>query len=80
MAQEYNFWSRSIHETYIHANINVRAIAHGCSKYNITVVVNREDSVRSLKVVHSMFYLSKAPFAVGIIGPELIGATLEDQL
>ncbi|KAL2622517.1 hypothetical protein R1flu_002722 [Riccia fluitans] len=62
------------------ANINVRAIAQGCSEYNITVVVNQEDSIRALKAVHSRFYLSKTPLAMGIIGPGLIGATLLDQL
>ncbi|KAI8557202.1 hypothetical protein RHMOL_Rhmol05G0318000 [Rhododendron molle] len=30
------------------ANINVRAIAQGCSEYNITLVVKREDCVRAL--------------------------------
>lgn len=62
------------------ANINVRAIAQGCSEYNITVVVNQEDSIRALKAVHSRFYLSKTPLAVGIIGPGLIGGTLLEQL
>ncbi|PWA35901.1 bifunctional aspartokinase/homoserine dehydrogenase I [Artemisia annua] len=62
------------------ANINVRAIAQGCSEYNITVVVKREDCVRALRAVHSRFYLSKTSIAVGIIGPGLIGATLLNQL
>ncbi|ERN01374.1 hypothetical protein AMTRI_Chr03g53980 [Amborella trichopoda] len=62
------------------ANINVRAIAQGCSEYNITVVLKREDCIRALKAVHSRFYLSKTTLAVGIIGPGLIGATLLDQL
>ncbi|RAL50348.1 hypothetical protein DM860_008022 [Cuscuta australis] len=62
------------------ANINVRAIAQGCSEYNITVVVKREDCVRALHAVHSRFYLSKTTIAVGIIGPGLIGSTLLDQL
>lgn len=62
------------------ANINVRAIAQGCSEYNITVVVKREDCVRALRAVHSRFYLSKTTIAVGIIGPGLIGSTLLDQL
>eukprot|EP00252_Welwitschia_mirabilis_P006391 TRINITY_DN1726_c0_g1_i1.p1 TRINITY_DN1726_c0_g1~~TRINITY_DN1726_c0_g1_i1.p1 ORF type:complete len:926 (+),score=192.42 TRINITY_DN1726_c0_g1_i1:128-2905(+) len=62
------------------ANINIRAIAQGCSEYNITVVVRREDSVRALRAVHSRFYLSKTPLAVGIVGPGLIGGTLLDQL
>ncbi|KAL8257060.1 hypothetical protein R6Q59_029101 [Mikania micrantha] len=62
------------------AKINVRAIAQGCSEYNITVVVKREDCVRALRAVHSRFYLSKTSIAVGIIGPGLIGATLLDQI
>ncbi|KAK2969105.1 hypothetical protein RJ640_028812, partial [Escallonia rubra] len=62
------------------ASINVRAIAQGCSEYNITVVVKREDCIRALKAVHSRFYLSRTTIAMGIIGPGLIGATLLDQL
>lgn len=62
------------------ANINVRAIAQGCSEYNITVVIKREDCIRALRAVHSRFYLSKTTIAMGIIGPGLIGATLLDQL
>ncbi|PWA64065.1 bifunctional aspartokinase/homoserine dehydrogenase I [Artemisia annua] len=62
------------------ANINVRAIAQGCSEYNITLVVKRKDCVRALRAVHSRFYLSKISIAVGIIGPGLIGATLLNQL
>lgn len=62
------------------ANINIRAIAQGCSEYNITVVLKREDCIRALRAVHSRFYLSKTTLAVGIIGPGLIGGTLLDQL
>ncbi|XP_061369165.1 bifunctional aspartokinase/homoserine dehydrogenase 1, chloroplastic-like [Gastrolobium bilobum] len=62
------------------ANINVLAIAQGCSEYNITVVVKREDSIKALRAVHSRFYLSRTTIAMGIIGPGLIGSTLLDQL
>ncbi|MBA0611987.1 hypothetical protein Godav_012635 [Gossypium davidsonii] len=62
------------------ANINIRAIAQGCSEYNITVVLKREDCIRALRAVHSRFYLSRTTIAMGIIGPGLIGATLLDQL
>ncbi|XP_047329938.1 bifunctional aspartokinase/homoserine dehydrogenase, chloroplastic-like [Impatiens glandulifera] len=62
------------------ANINVRAIAQGCSEYNITVVVKREDCIKALRAVHSRFYLSRTTIAMGIIGPGLIGGTLLDQL
>ncbi|CAI9754276.1 unnamed protein product [Fraxinus pennsylvanica] len=62
------------------ANINIRAIAQGCSEYNVTVVVKREDCIRALRAVHSRFYLSRTTIAMGIIGPGLIGGTLLDQL
>ncbi|CAJ2677510.1 unnamed protein product [Trifolium pratense] len=62
------------------ASINVRAIAQGCSEYNITVVVKREDCIKALRAVHSRFYLSRTTIAMGIIGPGLIGSTLLDQL
>ncbi|XP_010538311.1 PREDICTED: bifunctional aspartokinase/homoserine dehydrogenase 1, chloroplastic isoform X2 [Tarenaya hassleriana] len=62
------------------ANINIRAIAQGCSEFNITVVIKREDCVRALRAVHSRFYLSRTTLAMGIIGPGLIGGTLLDQL
>ncbi|KAH6833981.1 aspartate homoserine dehydrogenase i [Perilla frutescens var. hirtella] len=62
------------------ANINIRAIAQGCSEYNVTVVVKREDCIKALRAVHSRFYLSRTTIAMGIIGPGLIGATLLDQL
>lgn len=58
----------------------MRAIAQGCSEYNITVVLKREDCIRALRAVHSRFYLSRTTIAMGIIGPGLIGATLLDQL
>ncbi|KAE8671032.1 Bifunctional aspartokinase/homoserine dehydrogenase 2 [Hibiscus syriacus] len=62
------------------ANINIRAIAQGCSEYNITAVLKREDCIRALRAVHSRFYLSRTTIAMGIIGPGLIGAALLDQL
>ncbi|KAJ8427913.1 hypothetical protein Cgig2_023289 [Carnegiea gigantea] len=62
------------------ANINIRAIAQGCSEHNITVVVKRDDCIRALRAVHSRFYLSRTTIAMGIIGPGLIGGTLLDQL
>ncbi|XP_042035497.1 bifunctional aspartokinase/homoserine dehydrogenase, chloroplastic-like isoform X1 [Salvia splendens] len=61
-------------------NINIRAIAQGCSEYNVTVVVKREDCVKALRAVHSRFYLSRTSIAMGIIGPGLIGGTFLDQL
>eukprot|EP00268_Persea_americana_P021941 TRINITY_DN2181_c0_g1_i8.p1 TRINITY_DN2181_c0_g1~~TRINITY_DN2181_c0_g1_i8.p1 ORF type:complete len:642 (+),score=136.84 TRINITY_DN2181_c0_g1_i8:70-1926(+) len=72
--------SASLFSALAKANINIRAIAQGCSEYNITVVLKREDCIRALRAVHSRFYLSKTTLAVGIIGSGLIGGTLLDQL
>ncbi|VVA93201.1 unnamed protein product [Arabis nemorensis] len=65
---------------YLQANINIRAIAQGCSEFNITVVIKHEDCIRALRAVHSRFYLSRTTLAMGIIGPGLIGGTLLDQI
>ena len=62
------------------ANINVTAIAQGASENNITVVVDGDDTTRALRAVHSRFYLSDTPLAVGIVGPGLVGKTLLAQL
>ncbi|KAK7331438.1 hypothetical protein VNO77_25663 [Canavalia gladiata] len=72
--------SATLFDALAKANINIRAIAQGCSEYNITVVVKREDSIRALRAVHSRFYHSRTTIAMGIIGPGLIGGTLLDQL
>ncbi|CAI5971248.1 unnamed protein product [Closterium sp. NIES-65] len=62
------------------ARVNVRAIAQGCSEYNITVVVDRSDAVAALRAAHGRFYHSQIPLAVALIGPGLIGGTLLDQI
>lgn len=67
-------------DIFFQANVNIRAIAQGCSEYNITVVLKREDCIRALRAAHSVFFLSKTTLSVGIIGPGLIGGTLLDQL
>lgn len=61
------------------AGINIKAIAQGSSEYNITIVIDSADSVRALRAVHSRFYLSETPLAVGVVGPGLIGQTLLKQ-
>ncbi|GER30601.1 aspartokinase-homoserine dehydrogenase [Striga asiatica] len=60
------------------ANINIRAIAQGCSEYNVTVVLKREDFIKALRAVHSRFYLSRTTIAMGIIGPGLIAILKEN--
>ncbi|CAI7873818.1 unnamed protein product [Closterium sp. NIES-54] len=62
------------------ARVNVRAIAQGCSEYNITVVVDRSDAPAALRAAHGRFYHSQTPLAVALVGPGLIGGTLLDQI
>ncbi|GJP38390.1 hypothetical protein CLOM_g22833 [Closterium sp. NIES-68] len=38
------------------AGVNVRAIAQGCSEYNITVIVDQKDIAAALTAAHSRFY------------------------
>lgn len=52
----------------------------GSSEYNITVLIDQNDSERGLRAVHSRFYLSDVPLGIGIVGPGLIGGTLMNQL
>lgn len=62
------------------ANVNVRAIAQGCSEYNITALINQKDAVRALRAVHGRFYLKALPIGVGLVGPGLIGGTFLQQI
>lgn len=62
------------------ARVNVRAIAQGCSEYNITVIVDQSDATAALRAAHSRFYHSQTPLAVALVGPGLIGGTLLDQI
>lgn len=62
------------------SNINVRAIAQGCSEYNITALIDGKDAVRALRTVHSRFYQKSLPIGVGLVGPGLIGSTFLKQV
>eukprot|EP00242_Pyramimonas_sp_CCMP2087_P015879 CAMPEP_0198211982 /NCGR_PEP_ID=MMETSP1445-20131203/25451_1 /TAXON_ID=36898 /ORGANISM="Pyramimonas sp., Strain CCMP2087" /LENGTH=873 /DNA_ID=CAMNT_0043886345 /DNA_START=316 /DNA_END=2937 /DNA_ORIENTATION=- len=62
------------------ANVNVTAIAQGCSEYNLTVVVSEKDSIKALRAVHSRFYLSQTPMGIVLVGPGMVGKTLLTQL
>lgn len=62
------------------AGINVSAIAQGSSERNISAVVDRADSTRALRAVHSGFYLSAKTISIGIIGAGTVGGTFLDQL
>ena len=62
------------------AGINVSAIAQGSSERNISAVVNRADSTRALRAVHSGFYLSAKTISIGVVGAGTVGGTFLDQL
>ncbi|HEU0224518.1 MAG TPA: bifunctional aspartate kinase/homoserine dehydrogenase I [Steroidobacteraceae bacterium] len=62
------------------AGVNVRAIAQGASERNISVVVGRGDAAKTLRAVHSGFYLSPHTLSVGLIGPGIVGGALLEQL
>ena len=62
------------------ASVNIRAMAQGCSEYNITVLVDQADAVRALRAVHSRFYLATLPLGIALVGPGLVGGTLLAQL
>ena len=62
------------------AGINVRAIAQGASERNISAVIASRDLTRSLRAVHSNFYLSAKTVSIGMVGPGAVGGALLDQL
>jgi aspartokinase/homoserine dehydrogenase 1 len=62
------------------AGINIRAIAQGSSERNISAVIDRSESQRALRAVHSAFYLSNQTISIGVIGAGLIGGTFLDQV
>jgi aspartokinase/homoserine dehydrogenase 1 len=62
------------------AGVNIRAIAQGSSERNISVVVERPESVRALRAAHSGLYLSAQSISVGILGIGTVGGVLLDQL
>ncbi len=62
------------------AGVNIRAIAQGSSERNISVVVERPESVRALRAAHSGLYLSAQSISIGVLGIGTVGSVLLDQL
>ncbi|KDD74615.1 homoserine dehydrogenase, partial [Helicosporidium sp. ATCC 50920] len=62
------------------ASVNIRAIAQGCSEYNITVLIDGSDATKALRAVHGRFYLDALPLGIGLVGRGLIGSALLQQL
>lgn len=62
------------------SGVNVRAIAQGSSERNISVAIDRAQSTRALRAVHSAFYLSDQTLSIGLIGPGQVGRALLGQI
>ena len=61
--------------------INIYAIAQGSSELNISAVVHRENEIKSLQVLHEMFFLSNTiRINLFLAGTGLIGSTLLRQI
>lgn len=60
--------------------VNIRAIAQGASERNISLVVDRRDTAKALRAVHSGFYLSPHTLSIGLVGPGTVGSVLIEQL
>ena len=62
------------------AGVNVRVISQGSSERNISAVIDRADTTRALRAVHSRFYLSPQTLSIGVIGCGTVGRVLLEQL
>lgn len=61
--------------------VNVMAIAQGSSELNISVVVQKQDEVKAIKVIHEAFFLSpRKTLNVFLVGSGLIGGTLLNRM
>ncbi len=61
--------------------INIYAIAQGSSELNISAVVHKDNEVKSLKVLHGVFFLSNTIYInLFLAGTGLIGSTLLKQI
>lgn len=61
--------------------VNVIAIAQGSSELNISFVVQSEDAVKALNLIHDSFFLSGSrTMHLFMVGVGLIGGTLLDQI
>jgi len=62
------------------ANINIVAIAQGSSERSISVVVNNDEVITGVRVVHQMLFATDQVIEVFVIGVGGVGGALLDQL
>jgi len=60
--------------------INVIAIAQGCSEENISFVVKGSDEILAVQTLHSQFFHDQTKVHLVIIGPGKVGSALIEQL
>lgn len=61
-------------------SINIIVIAQGSSERNVSLVINSNDAVKAVNVIHSAFYLSHRLVNLFIVGTGSIGSTLLKQI
>lgn len=62
------------------ANINIVAIAQGSSERSISVVVNNDEVITGVRVVHQMLFATDQVIEVFVVGVGGVGSALLDQL
>ena len=62
------------------ANINIVAIAQGSSERSISVVVNNDEVITGVRVVHQMLFATDQVIEVFVVGFGGVGGALLDQL
>jgi aspartokinase/homoserine dehydrogenase 1 len=61
-------------------NVNISAIAQGASERNISCVIDANQQVRALNVIHQAFFEKRRRLALAVIGVGNIGSALLRQL
>jgi aspartokinase/homoserine dehydrogenase 1 len=61
-------------------NVNISAIAQGASERNISCVIDANQQVRALNVIHQAFFEKRRRLALAVIGVGNIGGALLRQL
>jgi aspartokinase/homoserine dehydrogenase 1 len=61
-------------------NVNISAIAQGASERNISCVIDRDQQIRALNVIHQAFFDKRRRLALAVVGVGNIGGALLRQL
>jgi aspartokinase/homoserine dehydrogenase 1 len=61
-------------------NVNISAIAQGASERNISFVIDENQKLLALNVIHEAFFEPRKKLGVVLIGPGNIGSTLLKQI